>query len=84
MIFGSALHSVTDWPGSGGVQVLTPDVTTETFVQNRTTVAPVSRPGLDVVFVENLHDPNPTDEHPAGLYPALTGLFKIAPLLEQP
>jgi len=47
----------------GGVLVLTPDVTTETFVQNRTTVTPVSRPGLDVVFVENLYDPNPTDEH---------------------
>lgn len=47
----------------GGLLVVTPDVTTETFVQHRTTVTPVSRPGLNVVFVENLYDPDPTDEH---------------------
>lgn len=46
----------------GGVLVVTPDVTTETFVQNRTTVASATSNGLDVVFIENVHDPDPADE----------------------
>jgi hypothetical protein len=46
------------------VLVVTPDVTAETFRQNRTVVTPATRPpaGLDVVFVENAYDPDPTDE----------------------
>jgi SAM-dependent methyltransferase len=47
----------------GGVLVATPDVTIETFQQNRTTTTPVTRDGWDVVFVENVYDPDPTDDH---------------------
>jgi SAM-dependent methyltransferase len=50
----------------GGVLVATPDVTTETFRQNKTVATPATRTdaraGLDVVFVENAYDPDPTDE----------------------
>lgn len=46
----------------GGVLVVTPDVTTETFIQNKTALTPASRDGLDVVFVENVYDPDPADE----------------------
>ena len=46
----------------GGVLVATPDVTTETFQQNKTTTTPAKRDELDVVFVENVYDPDPTDE----------------------
>lgn len=50
----------------GGVLVATPDVTTETFRQNRTVATPATRThrpaGLDVVFVENVYDPDPADE----------------------
>ncbi len=50
----------------GGVLVATPDVTTETFRQNETIVTPATRAGarneLDVVFVENVYDPDPADE----------------------
>lgn len=46
----------------GGVLVTTPDVTTETFQQNKTSATPATRDGLDVVFVENVYDPDPTDE----------------------
>lgn len=46
----------------GGVLVATPDVTTGTFQQNRTTTTQAARDGLDVVFVENVYDPDPTDE----------------------
>jgi hypothetical protein len=46
--------------------VATPDVTTGTFRQNRTVATPAARTGtrdeLDVVFVENVHDPDPADE----------------------
>lgn len=47
----------------GGVLVVTPDVTTETFLQNRTSTTTVSKDGLDVVFIENVFDPDPTDDH---------------------
>lgn len=49
----------------GGVMVVTPDVTRESFQQNRTQATTVSREaeGLDVVFVENVYDPDPNDEH---------------------
>lgn len=48
----------------GGVLVATPDVTTETFEQNRTIVTPGagSANGAEVVFVENSYDPDTTDE----------------------
>jgi hypothetical protein len=50
----------------GGVLVATPDVTTDTFRQNKTVATPASRTGtpdeLDVVFVENVYDPDPADE----------------------
>jgi SAM-dependent methyltransferase len=46
----------------GGVLVATPDVTFETFQQNKTTATQATRDGLDVVFVENVYDPDPTDE----------------------
>lgn len=50
----------------GGVLVVTPDVTIETFSQNKTIATPSTRAGtgdeLDVVFVENAYDPDPTDE----------------------
>lgn len=47
----------------GGVLVATPDVTIESFQQNKTTTTPVTRNGLDVVFIENVYDPDPADEH---------------------
>ncbi len=46
----------------GGVLIATPDVTIETFRQNKTTVTPVTGDGLDVVFVENVYDPDPSDD----------------------
>ena len=46
----------------GGVLVATPDATTETFQQNMTSVTPATQDGLDVVFVENVYDPDPTDD----------------------
>ncbi len=46
----------------GGVLVATPDVTQETFQQNKTTTTQAARDGMDVVFVENVYDPDPTDE----------------------
>ena len=46
----------------GGVLIATPDVTMETFRQNLTTTTRATRDGLDVVFVENVYDPDPTDE----------------------
>lgn len=46
----------------GGVLVTTPDVTIETFRQNKTTVTRAALEELDVVFVENVYDPDPADE----------------------
>lgn len=48
---------------TGGVLITTPDVTAEHFEQNRTQVTPVTRAGLDVVFIENVYDPDPSDTH---------------------
>lgn len=50
----------------GGAMVVTADATTETFRQNRTDAAPAV-PGaapkhLEVVFIENQYDPDPTDD----------------------
>jgi SAM-dependent methyltransferase len=54
----------------GGVMVVTPDVTKETFAQNRTVATPATAatkpPNIDVVFVENIYDPNPNDDHYEG------------------
>ena len=50
----------------GGVMVVSPDDTTETFEQNRTSVSHAesrTRPdNIDVVFIENNYDPDPDDE----------------------
>ena len=50
----------------GGVMVVNPDDTKETFLQNRTVVtlaAGKAKPAeLDVVFVENAYDPDPDDD----------------------
>lgn len=50
----------------GGVMVVTPDVTVETFIQNHTESTPalerLKPKGIDVVFIENSFDPDPTDE----------------------
>jgi predicted N-acetyltransferase YhbS len=50
----------------GGVMVVTPDETRESFVQNRTEATPATgaKPaGVDVVFVENSYDPDLGDDH---------------------
>ncbi|MBU1698734.1 MAG: class I SAM-dependent methyltransferase [Candidatus Eisenbacteria bacterium] len=50
----------------GGVMVVGPDYTKETFVQNRTVATPAVGTAklakVEVVFVENDYDPDPTDE----------------------
>jgi SAM-dependent methyltransferase len=60
--FAAALRTAHAHVNPGGVLIATPDVTTETFQQNKTTTTPASRDGLDVVFVENVYDPDPADE----------------------
>ena len=60
--FEAAFRTAYAHLNPGGVLVATPDVTVETFQQNRTTATPATRDGLDVVFVENVYDPDPTDE----------------------
>jgi SAM-dependent methyltransferase len=60
--FVAAFRSASAHLNPGGVLVATPDVTSETFQQNRTTATRATRDGLDVVFVENVYDPDPTDE----------------------
>ena len=61
--FGTAFRHLN----IGGVLVATPDVTTETFQQNRTVATPATRSAagddLDVVFIENTYDPDATDDH---------------------
>ena len=46
----------------GGVMVVTADVTKESFQQNKTTTTISKQGGLDVVFIENVFDPDPTDD----------------------
>ncbi len=46
----------------GGVLVVTPDVTVENFQQNKTSTCSATRAGVEVVFIENVYDPDPTDE----------------------
>ncbi len=60
--FEAAFRTAHAHLNPGGVLIATPDVTIETFQQNKTTTTPASRDGLDVVFVENVYDPDPTDE----------------------
>jgi SAM-dependent methyltransferase len=60
--FVAAFRTAYDHLNPGGVLVVTPDVTIETFQQNKTTTTPVTRDGLDIVFIENVYDPDPTDE----------------------
>lgn len=64
--FAAAIGTAAVHLAPGGVLVATPDVTTETFRQNDTSVTPATYPGprdgLEVVFVENSYDPDPTDE----------------------
>jgi SAM-dependent methyltransferase len=54
----------------GGIMVAGPDNTKETFVQNRTVVTPpvgMTKPAnMEVVFIENDYDPDPTDDHYEG------------------
>ena len=58
----AALRTAHTHLNTGGVLIATPDVTLETFRQNKTTTTPATRDGLDVVFVENVYDSDPTDE----------------------
>jgi SAM-dependent methyltransferase len=60
--FVAALRTAHAHLSPGGVLVVTPDVTTETFEQNKTTVATGARGGVEVVFVQNVYDPDPADE----------------------
>jgi SAM-dependent methyltransferase len=64
--FRAALRTAYTHLNPGGVLVVTPDVTTETFHQNKTNVvraAPRAAPGgIEVVFVENTYDPDPADD----------------------
>jgi SAM-dependent methyltransferase len=46
----------------GGVLIVTPDQTIETFRQNETTITPATSNGVDVVFIENVYDPDPADD----------------------
>lgn len=64
--FEAAFRTAFAHLAPGGVLVATPDVTKETFRQNRTTSTPaaeaVKPADLDVVFVENVYDPDPEDD----------------------
>lgn len=60
--FVAAFRTAHAHLNTGGVLVVTPDQTTETFVQNKTASTSATREGLDVVFVENVYDPDPADE----------------------
>jgi len=60
--FAAAFSTAHAHLNPGGVLATTPDLTTETFQQNETRVTPATRDGLDIVFVENVYDPDPTDE----------------------
>ncbi len=64
--FVAAFRTASAHLNPGGVLVATPDVTRETFRQNKTVATPATRTGirdaLDVVFVENVYDPDPADE----------------------
>lgn len=65
--FEAALRTAYAHLNPGGILLATPDVTPETFRQNHTTVTTGLRdpaqPELEVVFIENTYDPDPTDTH---------------------
>lgn len=61
--FEAAFRTAYEHLNPGGVLVVTPDVTFETFQQNRTTTTLSGRKGVEVVFVENIYDPDPEDDH---------------------
>lgn len=60
--FTAAFRTAYAHLNPGGVLVATPDVTIETFQQNKTSTTTATRDGLEVVFVENIYDPDPGDE----------------------
>lgn len=60
--FVAAFRTAHEHLHPGGVLVVTPDVTTETFRQNATSTTTAARDGLEVVFIENVYDPDPTDD----------------------
>ncbi|HPN35858.1 MAG TPA: class I SAM-dependent methyltransferase [bacterium] len=60
--FAAAFRTAYAHLKPGGVLIATPDVTIETFRQNRTTTTPAARDNLEVVFIENVYDPDPTDD----------------------
>lgn len=60
--FVAALRAAYAHLKPGGVLIATPDVTFETFRQNMTTPTLITREGLDVAIVQNVYDPDPTDE----------------------
>jgi len=74
MVTQAELRSVfaTAWRhlNPGGVMIVGPDDTKETFIQNHTAAtiaAGTTKSGnVDVVFIENSFDPDPTDDHYEG------------------
>lgn len=61
--FEAALLTAHAHLNPGGVLIVTPDVTTETFQQNKTSTTLAQRDdGVEVVFIENVYDPDPADE----------------------
>lgn len=60
--FVAAIQTAYEHLSHGGVMIATPDATIETFRQNKTTTTTAARDGLDVVFIENVYDPDPADE----------------------
>lgn len=61
--FEAALRTAYRHLNPGGVLIVTPDVTIESFVQNKTTTALSRQGAVEVVFVENVYDPDPADDH---------------------
>lgn len=65
-VFQTAYRHLAD----GGVLVVSPDITRETFCQNRTRVSyadiTAKPPDTDIVFIENDYDPDPADDHYEG------------------
>lgn len=60
--FVAALRTAYAHLSPGGVLIVTPDVTVESFHQNKTTATLITRDNLDVTIVENVYDPDPADE----------------------
>ncbi len=60
--FVAAFRTASAHLNPRGILVVTPDVTLETFQQNKTITTPATGDGFNVVFVENVYDPDPTDD----------------------